>query len=99
MGREVRERMGREMCERDFDPMTVRPGEMGSRGAGAGRRGAGPVGAAPNPGPPLAAPPPPPGGPPRLVHELRGIDVLDGLDDRERILRVLHRLAVELAPV
>lgn len=36
MGREVRERMGREMCERDFDPMTVRPGEMGSRGAGAG---------------------------------------------------------------
>src|SRR5262252_8497207 len=34
-----------------------------------------------------------------LVHELRGIDVRDGLHDRERVLRVLHGLAVELAAV
>src|SRR5205807_5196963 len=35
----------------------------------------------------------------RLVHELGGVDVLDRLQDRERILRILHRLAVKLAAV
>src|SRR5215469_17797665 len=44
------------------------------------------------------------GGPPplsarRLVHELGRIDVRHGLHDGEGILRLLHRLAIELAAV
>src|SRR5688572_24830620 len=34
-----------------------------------------------------------------LVHELRGIYVLDGLEDREGVLRIHHRLAVELPAI
>src|SRR6185295_11038402 len=41
----------------------------------------------------------PGGGPPRLVHELRRVHVLDGLDDREREPRILDGLPVELATV
>src|SRR5215471_3221701 len=42
---------------------------------------------------------PPPLSARRLVHELGGIDVRHGLHDGEGILRLLHRLAVELAAV
>ncbi len=38
MGRAIRERVGLEMWEKDADPMTVRPGEMGSREGGPPRQ-------------------------------------------------------------
>src|SRR5215475_4826186 len=89
-----------EICAEEGDPTQLRPavrGEPWGRGRGGGGRARGG-------GQRTRARPPPPrprphGGPPRLVHELGGVDVLDRLDDRERELRILHRLPVKLAAV